>query len=75
MARPGDQMLEPGRQLERVGYAKLAVERRVASAIVATDDEGDVVAEGLMDVAADVIVCQVTSNSRSRLRTASFHEA
>ena len=58
MARAlGDQMLEPGRQLERVGCAKLAVDRRVARAIVAADDESDVVAEGLMDVAADVIVC------------------
>jgi hypothetical protein len=55
--RLGDQLLEPGGQLERVGCVAHAIDRGVASAIVAADDESDVIAEGLMDIMADVVVC------------------
>jgi hypothetical protein len=51
-----DQILEPGCQLKRIRRAALASDRRVARAIVAADDQGDVVAEGLVNIPANVAV-------------------
>jgi hypothetical protein len=50
------QTLEPGRQRKGIRRVALALDRHVAGAIVATDQESDVVAEGLVDVATDVVV-------------------
>ena len=55
-ARHHDQIIEPGRQLKRIRGTVLAIDRHVARAIVATDDDGHVVVEGLVDIAADVVV-------------------
>jgi hypothetical protein len=54
--RLGDQIIEPGYQLKRIRRAALAIDRHIARAIVATDDYGDVVVEGLMDIPANVVV-------------------
>jgi hypothetical protein len=55
-ARLRDQLVEPGHQVERVRRAALAIDRHIVGAIVAADDEGHVVVEGLVDIAADIVV-------------------
>jgi hypothetical protein len=54
--RRSHQSLEPRHQLKPVHRAPLALDRCVAGAIVAADDEGHVVAKGLVDVLPDVAV-------------------